>query len=401
MVEETTTALKKKQVNILGSTGTIGQNTLDLIRRNREKFEINVLTGDQNIKLLAEQAIEFNAKYVVTASADQYENLKSALSGTGIPCAAGQRALIEAASHKTDITMTAIVGVAGLQPALAALENSSLMALANKECLVSAGDLFMRSALQNGTTLIPVDSEHSAAYQCLTAENRESIHKLTLTASGGPFREFTQDQLAQVSKAQALKHPNWEMGAKITIDSATLMNKGLELIEAKYLFALSHDQIDMVVHPQSIIHCMVSFKDGAMLAQMSEPDMRVPIAYSLAWPNRMSTPMQPVDLAALGQLTFEPGDEKRFPCLRIAREVLEQNNASGPALNAANEIAVNSFLKDQCSYTDIPKIIESVLEKIQSETAAFDPYDLNSILHIDNKARQLALEWLKLPVLQS
>lgn len=386
---------KPKYITILGSTGTIGQNTLDLISRNREKYSVIAMTGNHNIELLAKQAIEFNARFVATAAADQYQNLKSALSGTGIECAAGEDAVLEAATRPVDITMAAIVGVAGLKPTLKALESCKTLALANKECLVSAGQIFMNKAKKSGVNLIPVDSEHSAAFQCLSGQDQNTISKLTLTASGGPFRTFTNDQLMNVTREQALQHPNWEMGAKISIDSATMMNKGLELIEARYLFDLKVDQINMVVHPQSIIHCLLSFKDGSMLAQLSEPDMRVPIAYSLSWPERMETQIAAVNLAELGQMTFEQGDETRFPCLRLAREVLENDDHSGPVLNAANEIAVEAFLKDRCSFRDIPQLIESVLQKMKPSQAQSVSPDLNDILDIDAQTRQISLEYLK------
>lgn len=386
---------KAKTITILGATGTIGQNTLDLINRNKESYRVIALTGNRNIALLAKQAIDFGVEFAVTASEDKYQDLKDALKGTNIQCGAGEDALIEAALRPVDISMAAIVGVAGLKPTLKALENANLVALANKECLVSAGELFMRKAQQHDTTLIPVDSEHSAAFQCLLGHETSEISKLTLTASGGPFRTFTKEQLHRVSKEQALKHPNWDMGAKITIDSATLMNKGLELIEAKYLFSLQAHQIDMVVHPQSIIHCLVSFFDGSILAHMSEPDMRVPIAYSLSWPKRMKTPIEPVNLAEIGKMEFEAGDEERFPCLRLAREVIESDEFNGPALNAANEVAVEAFLSNKCSYLQIPQIIENVLDKIQSELKNSDRFCVNDILRIDQSARSMALNLLQ------
>ncbi|GAA6212185.1 1-deoxy-D-xylulose-5-phosphate reductoisomerase [Hyphomicrobiales bacterium 4NK60-0047b] len=379
-----------KSVSILGATGTIGQNTLDLIRRNKEKFQVVAITGNHNIQLLAKQAIELQVDFVATACEEKYDELKEALAGTNIQCGAGEQTIIEAASIPVDICMAAIVGVAGLKPTLKALENSKLVALANKECLVSAGDLFMQSAKQHQTTLIPVDSEHSAAFQCLAGHQISDISKLTLTASGGPFRTLTMDQLKHVSKEQALKHPNWEMGAKITIDSATLMNKGLELIEAKHLFSLKANQVDMVVHPQSIIHCLVSFFDGSVLAQLSEPDMRVPIAYSLSWPQRMKTPIEPINLVEISKMDFEAGDEVRFPCLKLARQVMESEAFNGPALNAANEIAVDAFLKNNCSYIEIPQIIEKVLEKIQNELTSTDRFCVNDILRIDQLARTMA-----------
>ena len=385
----------KKRITILGATGTIGQNTLDLIKRNPESYEVVALTGHQNIEQLAQDAKAHKAEFVATADPNQYQALKTALAGTGIRCAAGASALIEAASLNTDICMAAIVGVAGLAPTLTALKTTKCLALANKECLVSAGQLFMAQTKAQNTTLIPVDSEHSGAFQCLAAERAENITKLTLTASGGPFRNLSKQDLAKVTKQQALKHPNWEMGAKITIDSATLMNKGLELIEAKHLFSLNPAQLEMLVHPQSVIHCLVSMRDGSILAQMSEPDMRVPIAYSLAWPKRMATPIAPVDLTKLGQLTFEKGDPERFPCLALAFDVLNKTEQLGPALNAANEVAVAAFLNEQISFDSIAKVSATVIERIESHTDQIDPCDLNDILSLDQEARQLACDLLK------
>ena len=385
----------KKRITILGATGTIGQNTLDLIKRNPESYEVVALTGHQNIEQLAQDAKAHKAEFVATADPNQYQALKTALAGTGIRCAAGASALIEAASLNTDICMAAIVGVAGLAPTLTALKTTKCLALANKECLVSAGQLFMAQTKAQNTTLIPVDSEHSGAFQCLAAERAENITKLTLTASGGPFRNLSKQDLAKVTKQQALKHPNWEMGAKITIDSATLMNKGLELIEAKHLFSLNPAQLEMLVHPQSVIHCLVSMRDGSILAQMSEPDMRVPIAYSLAWPKRMATPIAPVDLTKLGQLTFEKGDPERFPCLALAFDVLNKTEQLGPALNAANEVAVAAFLNEQISFDSIAKVSATVIERIESHADQIDPCDLNDILSLDQEARQLACDLLK------
>ena len=389
------TAATKKRVTILGATGTIGQNTLDLIERNREAFEIIALTGNKNIDLLAKNAIETKAEFVATADPSQYKALKASLSGTNIRCAAGKEGLEEAASLQSDMCMAAIVGVAGLAPTLKALENTKCLALANKECLVSAGALFMAKAKASNAALIPVDSEHSGAYQCLVAEQPDNIHKLTLTASGGPFRTATVNQLNEVTKQQALKHPNWEMGAKITIDSATLMNKGLELIEAKYLFSLQPDQVDMLVHPQSIIHCLVAMQDGSILAQMSEPDMRVPISYSLAWPGRMKTPIAPVDLTKLGQLTFEKGDPERFPCLELAKQALYNSESRGPVLNAANEVAVEAFLKEKITFMAIPEVISSVMDRFENQQLGGNSLTLSDIISLDQEARQLACDLLK------
>jgi len=383
-----------KSVSILGATGTIGQNTLDLIARNSDRFRVVALTGNQNIDLLVSQAKQFKARYVATVDTEKYADLKAQLAGTTIACGAGPGAILEAASMKADICMAAIVGVAGLAPTLKAIEHIPIIALANKECLVSAGALFMDKIKQYGTTLIPVDSEHSAAYQCLKSETKDNISKLTLTASGGPFHCFSMEQMKTITKEQALKHPNWEMGAKITIDSATLMNKGLELIEAKYLFDLEPNQLDMVVHPQSIIHCLVSCKDGSVLAQMSEPDMRVPIAYALAWPDRIQTPIKPIDLATIGTLNFEKGDPNKFPCLRLANEALHKAQELAPVLNAANEIVVEAFLKDQISFSQIGQTIEKVMTNIAAEGEKINVLDLNDIMSLDHYARKLALELL-------
>lgn len=385
-----------KRVTILGATGSVGQNTLDLIRRNSAAYQIACLTGNQNITQLAKDAIEFKADFVATADEKRYEDLKAALAGTGIDCGAGRTAIIEAASRMADICMAAIVGVAGLEPTLKALETTPVIGLANKECLVTAGSLFMTKAREYGAHIIPVDSEHSGAFQCLLAECPNNIKAVTLTASGGPFRSHSLKELGQVTKQQALKHPNWEMGSKITIDSATLMNKGLELIEASHLFHLKAEQVNMLIHPQSVVHCLVNCKDGSTLAQLSAPDMRVPISYSLAWPERMQTPIEPIDLAKIAHLTFEPGDEVRFPCLRLAREVLESHNIAGPVLNAANEVAVEAFLNDHCTFMAIPDIIDAALDKLSGIGSNHDPQDLNAVLHLDQQARYLAFDLLKL-----
>lgn len=387
-----------KRVTILGASGSVGQNTLDLIRRNRDEFHITALTGNNNIEQLAADAIEFGAEFVATASEDHYKNLKDALGSSGIECAAGESAIEEAAVRQADICMAAIVGVAGLRPTLRAIEQTPVIALANKECLVTAGDLFMKRAEDRGAHVIPVDSEHSGAFQCLIAEAPDNIASVTLTASGGPFRNHSLSDLQSVCREEALQHPNWEMGAKITIDSATMMNKGLEMIEASHLFGLKAHQVNMLIHPQSVVHCLVTCKDGSTLAQLSAPDMRVPISYSLAWPKRMATPLAAIDLAAIGQLTFEPGDEIRFPCLRLAREVLEASNVNGPALNAANEVAVSAFLAERCGFMAIPEIVESVIDKMQASASQPDRHDLDDIMQLDREARRLALEMVQLAV---
>ncbi len=388
----------EKRVTILGATGTIGQNTLDLINRNRNQFKVAALTGHNNIDLLARQAKSYNAEFVAVADPEKYQQLKSALEGTTVECGAGQDAILQAAAWPADICMAAIVGVAGLPPTLKAMESTKLIALANKECLVSAGSLFMAKAQAHGATILPVDSEHAAAFQCLVGENRQNINKLTLTASGGPFINNTKDEISRATIKEALNHPNWDMGAKITIDSATLMNKGLELIEAKYLFDLKPDQLDMLVHPQSIIHCLLSFRDGSVMAQMSTPDMRVPIAYSLAWPERMTTPIEPINLADIGQMTFKKADPERFPCLALASNALYKTEQLGPVLNAANEIVVEAFLAEQIPFHAIPEIIEQVMEKSEKEASTINPDNLNDILELDGWARKLALELLQTPL---
>jgi 1-deoxy-D-xylulose-5-phosphate reductoisomerase len=383
-----------RRVAVLGATGSIGLNTLDLIGRNPEAYEVVALAANCNAPLLAELAVKHRAKRAVLADASRYGELKSILAGTEVEVAAGAEAVVEAASEPVDWTMAAIIGAAGLRPTFAAMRQGGCVALANKECLVSAGAVFMLEARRAGASIIPVDSEHSAAFQAIGDAVAEDIEQIALTASGGPFRTWTIEQLAQARPEQALKHPNWAMGRKITVDSATLMNKGLELIEAYHLFPVDASQLSVVVHPQSIVHCLVHFCDGSVLAQLSTPDMRTPIAFSLGWPRRMAAPTRRLDLAELGSLTFEAPDEKRFPALRLAREALATGSAAAAVLNAANEIAVEAYLDRRLGFLGVPALSEAALERAGVEIGFREPQYLEDVLAIDAAARELALRLL-------
>jgi 1-deoxy-D-xylulose-5-phosphate reductoisomerase len=379
-----------RRVTVLGATGSIGLNTLDLIGREPEAYDVVALVANANAPLLAELARKHRARRAVLADESRYGQLKELLAGSGIEAAAGPEAVVEAASEPADWTMAAIIGAAGLRPTLAALRQGACLALANKECLVSAGAVFMAEARLAGTAILPVDSEHSAAFQAIGDAAAENIEQIALTASGGPFRTWSPEQLARAAPEQALKHPNWAMGRKITIDSATLMNKGLELIEAYHLFPVQASQLSVVVHPQSIVHCLVHFCDGSVLAQMSTPDMRTPIAYSLAWPRRMAAPTRRLDLAALGGLTFEAPDEGRFPALRLARQALASGGAATAVLNAANEIAVEAFLEGELGFMGVPALVERALDRAESDIGFREPQTLDDVLAIDGAARELA-----------
>ncbi|MBL8704659.1 MAG: 1-deoxy-D-xylulose-5-phosphate reductoisomerase [Rhodospirillales bacterium] len=375
-----------KRVTILGSTGSIGTSTIDLILRNPEAFEVEALTGNKNVKLLAEQALKLKPQLVVAADQAQYAELKQALAGTNIAVAAGPEAVVEAAMRPSDLVMSAIVGAAGLAATLAAVRRGTSVALANKESLVCAGDLMTEAVKRHNATLLPVDSEHNAIFQCFEADRRKSIEKLILTASGGPFRTRKREELRDVTPAQAVAHPNWSMGAKISIDSATMMNKGLEVIEASHLFAMTEDRIDVIVHPQSIIHSMVAYEDGSVLAQLGSPDMRTPIAYTLAWPHRMPAPSARLDLAKIATLSFEPPDEVRFPALRLARQALKDGGTAPTVLNASNEVAVYSFLAGKVGYLDMTGVVEETL-------TAMPPVPMTSLEQlaaVDGEARSIA-----------
>ncbi|MEE8534446.1 MAG: 1-deoxy-D-xylulose-5-phosphate reductoisomerase, partial [Kiloniellales bacterium] len=330
---------RPRSVTVLGSTGSVGRNTVELIERGRERFDVVALTAHSSVERLAEQARRLRPELAVIADGNLYAELKAALAGTGIETAAGETALVEAAMRPADWVMAAIVGAAGLAPTLAAVRRGAIVALANKETLVCAGALMMAEVAGNGATLLPVDSEHNAIFQVLDAERPDTVERIILTASGGPFRARSLEDMADVTPEQAVAHPNWDMGAKISVDSATMMNKGLELIEAHYLFTMPEGRIEILVHPQSVVHSMVAYVDGSVLAQMGQPDMRTPIAYTLAWPARMAAPVERLDLAALGTLTFEAPDPERFPALRLAREALCDGGGAPTILNAANEVA--------------------------------------------------------------
>ena len=348
----------QRRLTVLGSTGSVGCNTLDLIARARalpktsqdDIFPIEALTANRNVDLLIEQALTFRPKRAVISDQSLYQDLKQGLAGSGIDAAAGDQALNEAADQPADWVMSAIVGAAGLKPTVKAVERGALVALANKECLVCAGSLLMDLVHKSGATLLPVDSEHNAIFQVFDSERPEGVEKLTLTASGGPFRTWTAEAMSKATPEQAIAHPNWSMGAKISVDSATMMNKGLELIEAAYLFDIGPDRVEILVHPQSVVHSMVKYVDGSVLAQLGTPDMRIPIAHTLAWPQRIHTPAQRLDLAEIGQLTFESPDLGRFPALTLARQSLQSGDGTPTILNAANEIAVRGFLIESSAF---------------------------------------------------
>ena len=380
-----------KTVTILGATGSIGGSTLDLIERAPEAFDVVALTANCDVEKLAAAAIRTNAKLAVVADDGCYAALKVRLAGTGIEAAAGADAVCDAARAGAEWTMAAIVGCAGLKPSMAAVEQGKTVALANKEALVSAGDVMTAAVARHGATLLPVDSEHNAVYQCFDHAAPGRVARVILTASGGPFRDTPADQMAAITPAQAVAHPNWSMGAKISVDSATLMNKGLELIEAFHLFPITADQLDVVVHRQSVIHSMVEYIDGSVLAQLGTPDMRTPIAYTLAWPDRMVTPGPRLDLAAIGRLDFQAPDFDRFPCLKLALDCLKAGGARPIILNAANEIAVAAFLAGRAGFLEIAAIVADTLEGY--DPAA--PETLDAVLAIDAEARRLAGERVK------
>lgn len=387
-------AVMARRVTILGSTGSIGVSTLDVIAHARETygedtFPIEALTAQSNVELLAEQARRFKPKFAVIGNAARSAQLKQMLAGTGVEVASGYDAVIEAASRSSDVVMVAIVGAASLAPALAAVRRGATIALANKECIVAAGDIFRRAVAEGGATLIPVDSEHNAAFQLLNFDEAHAIERLTLTASGGPFREWTRDRMAVATPEQAVAHPNWSMGAKISVDSATLMNKGLELIEAHFLFSLAPEKLAVLVHPQSIVHCLVSYADGSTLAHLSAPDMRTPIAHALAWPRRMSSPSRRLDLATLNRLTFEAPDPLRFPCLGLAEDCLRTGGLAPTILNAANEVAVQAFLGRRIGFLDIARVVEDTLSA-RAPNNAGAPSDVEGVLDADRQARDLA-----------
>ncbi len=375
-----------RSVTILGSTGSVGCNTLDLIARQPEVFAVEALTANDSAVRLAEQARRVGAKLAVVADETRYQDLKAALAGSGIEAAAGAPALAEAAARPADWVMAAIVGAAGLAPTLAAVRRGAIVALANKETLVCAGSLMIAEVTRHGATLLPVDSEHNAIFQVLDFERLDAVDRIILTASGGPFRTLSRAAMAEVTPDQAVAHPNWDMGAKISVDSATMMNKGLELIEAHHLFGLPEARIEILVHPQSVVHSMVAYSDGSVLAQMGQPDMRTPIAYTLAWPERMATPVARLDLAEIGQLTFEAPDSERFPALRLARQALQAGGSAPTILNAANEVAVAGFLDGRLGFLGIAEVVERTLESIDAVPLG----GLDDVWRIDREVRRFA-----------
>ncbi len=375
--------MSQRSISILGATGSVGASTLDLIAREPGKWRVVALTANGNAAQLARLARQFRPEIAVLADESKLPTLRDLLAGTGIECAGGEAALIEAASRPADLTLSAIVGCAGLAPTMAAIEQGGTIALANKEALVSAGEVLTRAVAKHGATLLPTDSEHNAIFQCLAGNDLAQVRKITLTASGGPFRTWSYEQMQAARPQQALKHPNWSMGDKITIDSATMMNKGLELIEAHHLFPVGLDRLSIIIHPQSVVHSMVEYRDGSTLAQLGPPDMRVPIASCLAWPQRMDTPCEPLDLARLGTLTFELPDEERFPATRLARQAAEAGGAIPAVLNAANEVAVAAFLDGRIGFTRIAGHVEATL----SCYAPPAPDSLADVLAVDAEAR--------------
>ncbi len=386
-----------RRISILGSTGTIGVATLDIIRAVRAQFgadvfPIEALSAQRNIKRLVEQAQEFHPRAVAIGDPSFRDDLKDALAGSDIEVMAGADGIVEAAERPSQMVMAAIVGVAGLAPTLAAVRRGAIVALANKECVVAAGNVMRLMSAKSGAILVPVDSEHNAAFQVLDFTNADAIEKLTLTASGGPFRTWSLDQMAVATPEQAVSHPNWSMGAKISVDSATLMNKGLELIEAQMLFGLTPEQLDIVIHPQSLVHCLVSYSDGAVLAHLSAPDMCTPIAYALGWPRRLPAPSRRLDITDLMSLTFERPDFKRFPCFELARACLQIGGPAPTILNAANEVAVERFLARKLGFLGIASTVERTLDMLQRETRGAAPATLEEVLALDALSRDAARE---------
>jgi 1-deoxy-D-xylulose-5-phosphate reductoisomerase len=388
-------APQPRSVTLLGATGSIGASTIDLIKRNAGQYRVEAVSANRNATALAHAARDLNARFAVVADHAAYAELKSALSGSGIEAASGEAALIEAASRPADWVMAAITGSIGLKPTLAAIKRGATVALANKECLVCAGTLFMRTAAHAGASVLPVDSEHNALFQALASGRREDVRRLILTASGGPFCTWSREAMRNATVEQALQHPNWSMGPKITIDSATLMNKGLELIEAHHLFAFAPEQIEVLVHPQSIVHGLVEFRDGSLVAQLGAPDMRIPIAHCLAWPARIEGPAARLDLAQIATLSFEQPDLERFPALALARRALASNGGAATVLNAANEIAVEAFIARRLGFAGIAGLVAAALDAAERQRITTEPQTVEDALAIDGIARSLALDLLR------
>ncbi|NWG25611.1 MAG: 1-deoxy-D-xylulose-5-phosphate reductoisomerase [Pseudorhodoplanes sp.] len=383
-----------RTISVLGATGSIGTSTIDLILRNPRRYRVAAVTANSNAAALARLARSVDAKFAAVADPNAYRELKDALGNSGIEAAAGENALVEAALHPADWVMAAISGATGLKPTLAAVERGAMVGLANKECLVCAGALFMRRAAHSKATVLPVDSEHNALFQAMASGRRDEVRRVVITASGGPFRTWSKDAIAGATREQALKHPNWSMGAKITIDSASMMNKGLEIIEAHHLFALPSEQIDVLVHPQSIVHGMVEFLDGSFVAQLGPPDMRVPIAHCLSWPDRLPDAAARLDWTKVTSLAFEQPDLDRFPALRLARQALEAGGAASTVLNAANEVAVAAFLAERLHFAGIAGLVEAAMDAAEGRGLTKEPATIDEALAIDHNSRQIASELL-------
>jgi 1-deoxy-D-xylulose-5-phosphate reductoisomerase len=379
-----------RRITILGATGSIGASTVDLIKRAPERYRVTAVTARRNATALAKVAREVGAQFAVVADAGVYGELKQALAGSNIEAAAGEEALREAANRPADWVMAAISGAVGLKPTMAAVERGATVALANKECLVCAGSLFMRRAAHTGARVLPVDSEHNAIFQSLAAGPREDVKRIILTASGGPFRTWTREAIDKATPEQALRHPNWSMGQRITVDSASMMNKGLELIEAQHLFALRPDEIDVLVHPQSVVHGLVEFRDGSVVAQLGSPDMRIPIAHCLAWPQRIDSPAARLDLAKIRELSFEAPDPLRFPALTLARRAMEMGGAAPTVLNAADEVAVGEFIAGRIGFPAIVALVEATLEAASARGLLAEPTGIEAAIGVDHTARSIA-----------
>src|SRR3954465_2307717 len=378
-----------RRVTILGATGSIGSSTVDLVKRQNGRFTVEALTAHKNGAALAKLARELGARFAAVGDQNAYRELKSELSGSGIEAASGSDAVAEAARRPAEWVVGAITGTAGLAPSLAAIERGATLALANKESLVCAGTLVMRRARETGATVLPVDSEHNALFQAMTAGRREDVTKVIITASGGPFRTWPNDDIRKATLAAALKHPNWSMGPKVTIDSATLMNKGLEVIEAYHLFNLRPDEIEVLVHPQSIVHGMVEFRDGSVIAHLGSHDMRIPIAHCLAYPDRIDGPAKRLDLAAIGNLSFEKPDLERFPALGLAWAALRTGNGATTVLNAANEVAVAEFVAGKISFTGIPALVEATMDGAKRRGMMREPASIDDAIAVDHNSRLL------------
>ena len=389
-------ASSRRRVSVFGCTGSIGRNTVELLAGRPEDFQVEALTAGSNVDLLCRQARRLRARVAVIGDSALYPRLREGLDGTDVHCAAGASGLLEAAARPVDWSMIAIVGLDCLAPALQVAAQGGCIAMANKECLAAAGRLFVQAAQRSGATLLPVDSEHNAIFQLFDPARAHWVDHITLTASGGPFRACKPADLHQVTPEQAMRHPNWSMGAKISIDSATLMNKALELIEAHWLFPVGHEKFRVVIHPQSIVHALISYIDGSVLAHMSAPDMRVPIAHALAWPERMAAPGEGFDLAAVGALEFEPACESRWPALALARRALESGDGAATVLNAANEVAVAAFLRSEIRFPAILPTVANVLDALERRPGAFAPAGgFEEVLALDREARRCARESLQ------